>query len=104
MLLIRSRSLTSVWQRGSVLVPGLLAPTMLVVHLGASPEYRMAAIAVFIFVAGVMLAYSRVLPGRRLLPYWGRIADVFEYLVAVGMVLLLLAVLGAYQWARAIAG
>jgi type VII secretion integral membrane protein EccD len=106
-LLIRSRGLTSGWQRASVLVPALLGLALFAIHLGdddADPGHRVLVVAVMVITAAVMLAFSRLLPGRRLLPYWGRIADIVEYVFAIGMMLLLLWVFDVYQWARGLAG
>jgi type VII secretion integral membrane protein EccD len=105
-LMIRSRGLTSAWQRGSALVPAVLGPAAIVVHVGnrSDPSSRLTVVAGLLAVAGAILACSRAMPGRRLLPYWGRLVDFVEYVFAIALVVLLLAVLGAYQWARALAG
>jgi len=105
-LLVRSRSLTSGWQRASALVPALLGLVLLAIRLGDQPDPgdRILAVAAMVTIAAVMLAFSRLLPGRRLLPYWGRIADIVEYVFAIAMLLLLLWNFDAYQWARALAG
>src|SRR5262249_6346520 len=105
-LLIRSRGLTSGWQRASALVPALLGLALFANHLGdqADPGYRILAVTVMVTTAAVLLASSRCLPGRRLLPYWGRSADIVEYVFAIAMLLLLFWVFDIYQWARGLAG
>ena len=57
-----------------------------------------------LMAAGILLAFSRTMPGRRLLPYWGRIVDIFEYVFAIATVVLLLAVFDAFTTVRAMAG
>jgi type VII secretion integral membrane protein EccD len=105
-LLIRSRGLTSAWQRASTLLPAVTGLAIMAIHFAAHPDQqrRLLALTALLSLAGILLAFSRLLPGRRLLPHWGRIADVVEYLVAGAVMLLLLALLDAYQWARALAG
>jgi type VII secretion integral membrane protein EccD len=105
-LMVRSRGLTSGWQRAATLAPALLGPAALAVEVGnrADPLLRMAAMPGLLLAVGIMLACSRALPGRRLLPYWGRIVDAFEYVFAIAMVALLLELFGVYGWARAMAG
>lgn len=105
-LLIRSRALTGGWQRASVLFPALLGAGWLTLAGAAatSPGTRLFVLVAVVALAGAMLGLSRALPDRRLLPHWGRIADIAEYVVAIAMVLFLLGVYDAYHWARAISG
>jgi type VII secretion integral membrane protein EccD len=105
-LMLRSRGLTGGWQRAALLTPALAGPALLIwgVCGWAAPPLRPVALMGLLAVAGSMVAYSRSLPGRRLMPYWGRIADVVEYLVAVAVALLLLGIFDAYHWARALGG
>jgi hypothetical protein len=51
-------------------------------------------------VAGLLLAVARILPGRRVLPHWGRIADLSHTATAIAVVPLVLAVVGVYARAR----
>jgi type VII secretion integral membrane protein EccD len=105
-LTVRSRGMTSAWQRASALAPALLGWALVIVHLAdrSDAQGRLVAVTGLIFTAGFMLAFSRIMPGRRLLPHWGRLVDIFEYVFAIAVVLLLLAIFDAYQWARAMAG
>ncbi|GAB3158410.1 type VII secretion integral membrane protein EccD [Micromonospora sonneratiae] len=104
-LALRSRSLGSGWQRAATLLPVLVGLSVLIIRLAGGTQ-MVAALSVIglLAIAVATLAMSRSLPGRRLLPYWGRIADFVEYLFALGMILTLLAVFDAYQWARSLAG
>jgi type VII secretion integral membrane protein EccD len=105
-LMVRSRGLTSVWQRASALAPALLGPAVVIMHLagGSGPGDKLVVVTGLVGTAGFMLAFSRLMPGRRMLPYWGRLIDILEYVFAMAVVLLLLALYDAYQWARAMAG
>jgi ESX secretion system protein EccD len=105
-LLLRSRGLTSGWQRLATLLPALAGLSTVVIRLGdhADPRRRLLTLVALLFVAGLMLSLSRLLPGRRLLPYWGRFADIAEYLCAAALLILLPILLHAFAWARALAG
>jgi type VII secretion integral membrane protein EccD len=105
-LMVRSRGLTSAWQRGSALLPAVVGPAALLVRFGAGadPVSRLNSVGGLLVVAGAMLALSRSMPGRRLVPYWGRLVDFFEYVFAIALVVLLLAQVGVYQWARSLSG
>lgn len=101
----RARALSSGWQRLFTVLPAVVGVVALILRPSnggrlASATYMVALLG----VAVVMVALSRTLPGRRLLPYWGRLADVLEYFVAIAMVVLLLDLLGAFGWARALGG
>lgn len=101
---LRARSLTSGWQRGATLLPAVVGAAMLVAGLAERGLGVLGAVATLTGVAVATIALSRSLPGRRLLPHWGRFADFFEYVAAIAMVLLALHVFGVYQWARALSG
>lgn len=101
---LRARSLTSGWQRGATLLPAVVGGAMLIVGLA---ERRLGVLGVAMALVAVaigMVGLSRSMPGTRLLPYWGRFADVFEYVVAIALVVLALHVFGVYEWARALSG
>ncbi|MEV4759980.1 type VII secretion integral membrane protein EccD [Micromonospora sp. NPDC049559] len=105
--LLALRPMTSGWHRLALAAPGLfgLALTALVGLAGAVPLLRLAVVVVVLPVAGVLLfALGRKLPGRRLMPYWGRIGDVSQLVGTVAMLPVLLAVLGVYGAARALGG
>jgi type VII secretion integral membrane protein EccD len=105
-LLLRARSMAGAWQRLSALVPALAGLGLLVVHYASGPAWlvRLYWLVVVLGAAGVAMALARVLPGRRLLPYWGRAGDIAEYIVAIAIVPLTLAALGVLGWARSLAG
>jgi len=105
-LLLRTRAMTSAYQRLATLGPALLGLGLLVLHFAASPALlvRMYWLVITLGAAGVAAAFAGVLPGRRLLPYWGRIGDITEYVVAIAILPLTLGLLGVFGWARALAG
>ena len=48
-------------------------------------------------VAAGLGAWAVSMPGRRLSPYWGRAADLFEVFVLLGIVPLALGAVGVYE-------
>jgi hypothetical protein len=80
------------------------APLLLGWVLAAGPALRTNATLGLLVLAGLLLAAAHLLPGRRLLPYWGRAAEIIESLAAVAVLPVVLAVLDIYQYARALGG
>ncbi|MFD3998605.1 type VII secretion integral membrane protein EccD [Streptomyces sp. NPDC058548] len=102
-LLLRSRVVLSAGQRMALLIPGSVGVALLLLRLseGLILVARLGAMVTCLAaVAALCVLGARLLPGRRLLPYWGRAAEIVELLVGVSMLPLLLAVLDAYSWAR----
>ncbi|MBV6699323.1 type VII secretion integral membrane protein EccD [Kitasatospora aureofaciens] len=106
LLLLHARGIGSIPQRLAVLVPGALGPALLTVHLalGRDTVGRLALLAALLVTAAVLATVSWTIPGRRLLPYWGRAADLLHTLAAVTVLPLALAAAGTYHGLRAIAG
>ncbi|MFE6054956.1 type VII secretion integral membrane protein EccD [Kitasatospora sp. NPDC056446] len=106
LLLLHSRGIGSIPQRLAVLVPGALGPVLLTTHLalGRSTAERLGLLAALLATAAVLATVSWTIPGRRLLPYWGRAADLLHTLAAVALLPLALAAAGTYHGLRAIAG
>ncbi|HEV8557093.1 MAG TPA: type VII secretion integral membrane protein EccD [Actinophytocola sp.] len=105
-LLLRARAMTSAWQRLATLGPAVLGLALLVLHFAAGPALpvRMYWLVIALGAAGVAVAFAQLLPGRRLLPYWGRAGDIFEWVVAISILPLTLGLLGVFGWARSLAG
>ncbi|MEU8526644.1 type VII secretion integral membrane protein EccD [Streptomyces sp. NPDC048629] len=102
-LLLRSRVVLSAGQRLALLVPGSVGVVILVLRVSAELPLAVrlsVMVTALVVVAGACVLGARFLPGRRLLPYWGRAAEILELLVGVSMLPLVLAVLDAYSWAR----
>ncbi|MEZ0095367.1 type VII secretion integral membrane protein EccD [Streptacidiphilus sp. EB129] len=105
-LLLRSRLLGSAWQRLGLLLPAAYGLATLGVRLaaGASAHSRLGiGLAVVLAVALLLLALSRSLPERPMLPYWGRTAEILEILTAVALVPMAAGLLGVFGWAHGLA-
>jgi type VII secretion integral membrane protein EccD len=103
LLLLHGRDLFGVRARLAVFVPGVagLAAVLIDLTLDQPPTVRPALVVVLMLTAGLLLSAARTLPGRRLLPHWGRIADLMHTTAAIGIIPLVLAVVGLYAKARA---
>ena len=106
-MLLRSRVLVSGWQRLALLVPAIWGCALLVLVMAARSQAQArsgALLVLLVVLAGGCLAGARLLPGRRLVPYWGRIADIAETLLGASILPVVLAVLDVYHFARALGG
>ncbi|MFO7192757.1 MAG: type VII secretion integral membrane protein EccD [Thermocrispum agreste] len=104
---IRTRHPNGVVQRWAVVVPAVVAVVVNVEKYAAEltdVEMLVAVALPLVLVSGVMLLFSKVMPGRRHRPYWGRALEILESLTAIAVVPLLLQVLGVYGWMRGLAG
>jgi type VII secretion integral membrane protein EccD len=105
-LMLASRPMTSGWHRLALLVAAASGLVGTAVQLSISDEtVRLLVPAVMVplgIAASVLIA--RFIPGRRLMPYWGRIGDMTHIVAAVAMLPILLAVLDVYSRVRAIGG
>lgn len=98
LLMLHGRGLGNAWQRLSLVLPGAGAPLLLIVVAAHSytPGGRPLVVAALLAVtAGIAIA-SWTVPGRRIVPYWGRAAEVLHTLTAVALLPLVLWVLGVY--------
>jgi type VII secretion integral membrane protein EccD len=104
LLLLHGRSLGNVWQRLSLFAPGIWgAAAMFAVEVaGTDPGSRMLPAVGVLSVGAALLIASWIVPGRRLVPYWGRGAEILHSLVAISLLPLVLWVLGVYGMLRAI--
>ncbi len=103
LLLLNGRDLAGAWQRLATLGPGLIgAVAVLAARTAATtPAHRLGVVAALVLAACLLVAAARTLPGRRLLPYWGRLADLGQSAAAIAVVPLVLAVLRLYARVRA---
>ncbi|PWK85544.1 type VII secretion integral membrane protein EccD [Lentzea atacamensis] len=107
LMLLRSRHLTGLVPRWSLLVPAGLTAVALALRLGMPEEPFIRAVAVLapLVAVGIGLGVlSHYMPGKRLRPYWGRAVDILEYATAIAVLPLLLAVLDVYSWVRGLSG
>ncbi|MFE6099820.1 type VII secretion integral membrane protein EccD [Streptomyces laurentii] len=106
LLLLHARGIGHVWQRPAVMLPGLYGLVLIAVHTaGALPAgQRPALLAVLLACAAATAIASWTVPGRRMLPYWGRAADILHSLSAVALIPLTLWVLDVYTALRTATG
>jgi type VII secretion integral membrane protein EccD len=104
LLVLHSRGLGNVWQRLSLVAPGVWGAAMMVaVEVAeADPGGRTLPAVGVASAAAALLIAGWIVPGRRLVPYWGRAAEILHSLLAVSLLPLALWVLGVYGELRAI--
>ncbi|WP_217556600.1 type VII secretion integral membrane protein EccD [Streptomyces sp. GbtcB6] len=103
---LQARELTGITQRVSTAVAGLAGPVV-VLLVDVAPHgtgARMATAATLLLAAGGLLLAAERLPGRRLLPVWGQLGDITEWVTAIALLPLLFQLLHAYAWFRSLAG
>lgn len=100
--LLRLRVMPSRAQRAAVITAGVAGPVSLALQstLHATGMSRATTPLVCLGAAAVLFLLARILPGRRVVPHFGRAAELLEGVVAASLLPLLLAVLGTYQAAR----
>jgi type VII secretion integral membrane protein EccD len=103
LLLLHGRDLFGVRSRLAVFVPSVagLAAVLVDLTLDQPATVRPMVVVGLMLTAGLLLSVARTLPGRRLLPHWGRVADLMHTTTAIAIIPLVLAVVGLYARARA---
>ncbi|MFI1562530.1 type VII secretion integral membrane protein EccD [Streptomyces sp. NPDC020490] len=106
LLLLHGRGMVNVWQRLALVIPGLWGGFLLAVATAArlSPADRPGLVAGLLALAAVLAVASWTVPGRRMLPYWGRAAELLQSLLAIALLPLTLWVLGVFGDLRALGG
>ncbi|MFE4973712.1 type VII secretion integral membrane protein EccD [Kitasatospora sp. NPDC056651] len=106
LLLLHAREIGSFWQRLAVLLPGLYGLVLLAGRSGVQGDWqdRLTLVAALLVVAALLLLVAWTVPGRRLLPYWGRAADLLHSSAAFALLPLALQTLGFYHLMRGLAG
>jgi len=105
--LLSIRPMNSGWHRLAVAAPAVvgLAIVALSAAASAAPLPRLAlAIGALPLAVTYLFALALTLPGRRIMPYWGRIGDVVQLLATLAVLPVLLAQLGVYGAVRALGG
>ncbi|MFJ4895954.1 type VII secretion integral membrane protein EccD [Streptomyces sp. NPDC088788] len=102
LLLLHSRGLGNAWQRLSLTVPGALGPLLVIFFAATSSSspQRLLMVGALLTLAAVIAIASWTVPGVRLVPYWGRGAEILHTLTAVALLPLALWVLGVYGFLR----
>ncbi|MCZ1008363.1 type VII secretion integral membrane protein EccD [Streptomyces lydicus] len=98
LLLLHGRGLGNAWQRLSLILPGAVGPLLLILACAVSfaPGRRPLVVVALLALTAVVAIASWTVPGRRLVPYWGRAAEILHTLAAVSLLPLALWVLGVY--------
>ncbi|MFJ9318720.1 type VII secretion integral membrane protein EccD [Streptomyces globisporus] len=106
LLVLHARGLGNIWQRMSLVVPGVFGLLLLVLVAApaASPGSRLITAAGLLAAAAAVAIAAWTVPGRRLVPYWGRAGEVLHSALAIAVLPLALWVLGVYGALRAING
>ncbi|MER5389615.1 type VII secretion integral membrane protein EccD [Saccharopolyspora sp. NPDC002686] len=107
LLFLRARHPDGTVQRWAVITPGLICVLTNVLLLAVIQDTLARVLGfwlVAVVIGSVLLVAGEFLPGRRLRPYWGRAADIFESLTAIAALPLLLQVLNVYAMMRGLAG
>jgi len=104
LLILHARGLGNIWQRMSLVVPGVagLILLVLVAAPGSSPGYRLVTAAGLLAATAATAIAAWTVPGRRLVPYWGRAGELLHSALAMSMLPLALWVLGVYSALRSI--
>jgi type VII secretion integral membrane protein EccD len=104
--LLALRPMTSAWHRLAQGVPAVvgLCAALIGALTALPPGARPYAAVLVLLASGLLVGAARVLPGRRLMPYWGRVGDLAQTAATVAVVPVLLQVFGVYARVRAIGG
>lgn len=106
LLLLHSRGLVHIGQRLALAVPGILGLLLLARawSAGGDAEERAVVFAVLLGTAAALVVATWTLPGRRVLPYWGRAAEIAHTGLAVALLPLAMWVAGLFGWLRGVFG
>jgi hypothetical protein len=106
-LLLRSRLFQGLAQRLWLLIPGFGGLILLAAgSVHGSSQARHLALALGPLIAGsaLVVAVGLWLPGRRPSPFWGRMADITDTLLNVGLFPLALGLAGVFGKVRGLGG
>jgi hypothetical protein len=97
-LLLQARELRATWHRIGALLPAVTVLVSLLVRWVVDlPLLGQVCVLVGLLgLAGNAVAGAQVLPGRRLVPRWGRLGDLLHWLCALAVLALVLTVTGFY--------
>jgi type VII secretion integral membrane protein EccD len=100
LLLLQARELNGTWHRIATLAPAAvgLAGLALVWSARLPAHGQLGVLIGLLLVSALAVTAARVLPGRRLIPRWGRWGDFLHWTCALAIVPLGFAVTGLYGW------
>ncbi|WP_432041639.1 type VII secretion integral membrane protein EccD [Streptomyces cadmiisoli] len=106
LLLLHSRGLVHIGQRLTLAVPGIWGLLLLARAWAVSSDGdgRLVVFAVLLAAAAALVIAAWTVPGRRVLPYWGRAAEMAHTGLAVALLPLTLWVAGLFGWLRGLFG
>ncbi|MES4902280.1 MULTISPECIES: type VII secretion integral membrane protein EccD [unclassified Streptomyces] len=106
LLLLHSRGLGNTLQRLSLVAPALWGGALLTYEAATSYSStgKLLLVGGLLAVAAAIAIASWTVPGRRLVPYWGRAAELLHSAMAISMLPLSLWVLGVYGALRSLNG
>ncbi|MCX4679463.1 type VII secretion integral membrane protein EccD [Streptomyces sp. NBC_01433] len=106
LLLLHCRGLVHIGQRLTLAVPGVLGLLLLARAwaVDSDADGRVVVFGVLLAAAAALVVASWTVPGRRVLPYWGRAAELAHTALAVALPPLSLWVVGLFGWLRGLFG
>ncbi|GAA2993271.1 type VII secretion integral membrane protein EccD [Streptomyces fulvorobeus] len=106
LLLLHSRGLVHIGQRLTLALPGVWGLLLLARAwaVDSDADGRLVVFGVLLAVAAALVTASWTVPGRRVLPYWGRAAELAHTGLAVALLPLSLWVAGLFGWLRGLFG
>ncbi|MFE1440161.1 type VII secretion integral membrane protein EccD [Streptomyces sp. NPDC058739] len=106
LLVLHVREVGSRWQRLALILPGVYGLALLVTGwaLSLAPTGRLGLLTGLVAAAAALAVFSWTVPGRRLLPYWGRAADLLHSALALSLIPLALTEAGVFAWVRGLTG
>jgi type VII secretion integral membrane protein EccD len=106
LLLLHCRGLVHIAQRLTLAVPGIAGLLLLARAwaLDSDADGRAVVFAVLLGAAAALVIAAWTVPGRRVLPYWGRAAELAHTGFAVALLPLSLWVAGLFGWLRGLFG
>jgi type VII secretion integral membrane protein EccD len=104
LLLLHARQMVAARHKLAAVIPAVAGAAILVTAAGlhASAHTRLVMISGVTIAAGLLWAGQRTLPGRKLVPIWGRLGDLLESLAALALLPATLWLLNLFTLARAV--
>jgi len=104
LLLLHARVMVAARHKLAAVIPAVGGAAVLIIVAGlrAAPHARLVLLGGVLVAAGVLWAAERTLPGRRLVPIWGRLGDLLESLAAVALLPAVLWLVNFYEFAHTV--